>query len=452
MSETDYSSQIANNNQLVNQYDKMRQTHLNEMAASQPYSEKWQEAYEAVQKCDNAILGLLSDNEDLKDSINELRWKPFHDLQNKLADSISDLEHLSSLLQEGQFFDDAGGLTKTAFANIALIGKSMELEKQRAANARAALGKLQKELENGTISQEEYNERSREQIEIIQKSASSVEDYKSSLIDMHKTQLEKQNEVYQEYISIRKEANKQDQKAYEYQRKLKSQYKDVSGLKAQILALEGTTNLAAKAELERLKAELAEKQDDLDDTVKSHEYDMISDGYDKMAENAEKQLDNLLHNLETNADEQKMVVDKMLNKIKESYSLAYSEITNIIKETGTAISQNTKDNIDSLNSQAGANATVGNAQSAAVNASDTVNNINTSPVNTSQGGSTAGAEKNTYQDSVAESDRLRKEQEEAAKKESARRCNKESAGSQNKEYLKKGKGIYQHQEKGEFDK
>ncbi len=439
LSETDYSSQIANNNQLVNQYDKMRQTHLNEMAASQPYSEKWQEAYEAVQKCDNAILGLLSDNEDLKDSINELRWKPFHDLQNKLADSISDLEHLSSLLQEGQFFDDDGGLTKTAFANIALIGKSMELEKQRAANARAALGKLQKELENGTISQEEYNERSREQIEIIQKSASSVEDYKSSLIDMHKTQLEKQNEVYQEYISIRKEANKQDQKAYEYQRKLKSQYKDVSGLKAQILALEGTTNLAAKAELERLKAELAEKQDDLDDTVKSHEYDMISDGYDKMAENAEKQLDNLLHNLETNADEQKMVVDKMLNKIKESYSLAYSEITNIIKETGTAISQNTKDNIDSLNSQAGANATVGNAQSAAVNASDTVNNINTSPVNTSQGGSTAGAEKNTYQDSVAESDRLRKEQEEAAKKKAQEDAIKKALEAKNKEYLKKAK-------------
>ena len=441
LSETDYSSQIANNNQLVNQYDKMRQTHLNEMAASQPYSEKWQEAYEAVQKCDNAILGLLSDNEDLKDSINELRWKPFHDLQNKLADSISDLEHLSSLLQEGQFFDDDGGLTKTAFANIALIGKSMELEKQRAANARAALGKLQKELENGTISQEEYNERSREQIEIIQKSASSVEDYKSSLIDMHKTQLEKQNEVYQEYISIRKEANKQDQKAYEYQRKLKSQYKDVSGLKAQILALEGTTNLAAKAELERLKAELAEKQDDLDDTVKSHEYDMISDGYDKMAENAEKQLDNLLHNLETNADEQKMVVDKMLNKIKESYSLAYSEITNIIKETGTAISQNTKDNIDSLNSQAGANATVGNAQSAAVNASDTVNNINTSPVNTSQGGSTAGAEKNTYQDSVAESDRLRKEQEEAAKKKAQEDAIKKALEAKNKEYLKRQRNL-----------
>lgn len=439
LSETDYNSQIANNNQLVNQYDKMRQTHLNEMAAFQPYSEKWQEAYEAVQKCDNAILGLLSDNEDLKDSINELRWKPFHDLQDKLADSISDLEHLSSLLQEGQFFDDDGGLTKTAFANIALIGKSMELEKQRAANARAALGKLQKELENGTISQEEYNERSREQIEIIQKSASSVEDYKSSLIDMHKTQLEKQNEVYQEYISIRKEATKQDQRAYEYQRKLKSQYKDVSGLKAQILALEGTTNLAAKAELERLKAELAEKQDDLDDTVKSHEYDMISDGYDKMAENAEKQLDNLLHNLETNADEQKMVVDKMLNKIKESYSLAYSEISDIIKKTGTAISQNTKDNIDSLNSQAGANATVGNAQSAAVNASHTVNNINTSPVNTSQGGSTAGAEKNTYQDSVAESDRLRKEQEEAAKKKAQEDAIKKALEAKNKEYLKKAK-------------
>ena len=182
--------------------------------------------------------------EDLKKSIVELRWKPFDDLQEKLSNSIDDLDFIRDLLNEDGFFEDDGTITSEGSANIALIGKAMSTAKQQIADYRKALEKVQDEYDNGNITLEEYNERSRDYIETIKDSVKAVEDYKDSLVDMYKTQMQYQNDALQTYIDKRKEALQKDKEYYEYSKRLKSQNKDINSTMAQIRALEGVFALS----------------------------------------------------------------------------------------------------------------------------------------------------------------------------------------------------------------
>ena len=153
---------------------------------------------------------------------------------------------------------------------------------------------------------------------------------------------------------------------------------------AQIRALEGSTNKNSIAELARLKAQLKEQQDTLDETVKDHEYEIKISGYDKLTEDAQKAYDDTLKALETNSEKQQEVVNMMLDKIKNSYSSAYGEINNIISNTGLVIGKEAQSAIDSLKNVSDAINTANSAKESATDkdASNEVSNINTDKINT----------------------------------------------------------------------
>lgn len=392
ISEADYTKQIANNNSIIEQYYKDRQNRINMIAQNgwEVGSEQYQEYYEAIMKDEDAIYSLLEANEDLKASIVELRWKPFDDLQEKLSNSIDDLDFIRDLLNEDGFFEDDGAITSEGAANIALIGKAMSTAKQQITDYRKALEKVQDEYDNGNITLEEYNERSRDYIETIKDSVKAVEDYKDSLVEMYKTQMQYQNDALQEYIDKIKEALQKDKEYADYNKRLKSQNKDINSTMAQIRALEGSTNKNSIAELARLKAQLKEQQDELDETVKDHEYEIKISGYDKLSEDAQKAYDDTLKALETNSEKQQEVVNLMLEKIKDSYSSAYGEINNIISNTGLVIGQEAQNALDSLKNVSDAISTVNSAKENPIDktANKEVSNINTSKVTTSNDATT----------------------------------------------------------------
>ncbi|MDY4576817.1 MAG: hypothetical protein SO471_02245, partial [Anaerobutyricum hallii] len=328
ITEADYTNQVKNNNSLIGMYYQDWNARKAKIAQEGwlPGSEQYQEYYEAIMKDEEAIYQLLEGNEDLKASIVTLRWKPFEDLQEKLSQSIDDFDYLRGLLNEEGFFDDDGKMTSQGYANIALLGESISAAKKQVADYRVALEKLQEEYDNGNITLDSYNERSRDYIDSIKSSISAIQDYKDALVDLYKTQITKENDALQESITLRKEALNKKKDYYDYDKQLKSKNKDINSLKAQIAALQGVTNQASIAELARLKEQLQDATDARDELVKDHEYEIKVSGYDKLSDDAQDALDKTLSELESNSQKQQEVVNMMLENIKSSYSSAYSEI------------------------------------------------------------------------------------------------------------------------------
>lgn len=211
VTEQSYTAQIEYNNLLAKLYENDINSKLDKIQkfGYVEGSDKYQELYKQIVEDENAIISLISTNIDLQNSIRDLRWKPYKELQETIETINSDLEHLSGFIREGDMMDENGQFTDLGFAQIAIIGEQMELAQKKIVNAKAAMKKLTEEVNNGVISEEKYNEELKEQMDIIQDAASARFDFQQKLADMYVKQITKENDLLQELIDKRSEALQQ---------------------------------------------------------------------------------------------------------------------------------------------------------------------------------------------------------------------------------------------------
>ena len=367
VSEKDLQAQLDNANaQIQANYDKRNEL-LKDQAKYDVGSDKYNEYAEEIEKLDDAIFDAMENIEDLKNKIWEVRWQPFFDGQEALGDLIDQTDDLRGLLNSDAFFDKNGGLTVDGIANLALISQGMNAAKQQIKNYQEALKKLDEDLKNGNISTSEYKEQQKEFLDQISSSVGVVEDYKDSIVDLYTKMLEQENEVAQKSIDKQKELLDIKKKNADYNKTLRKQARDVNTLKAQIAALEGTNNASAQAELKRLKAQLRDAEEEMQDTRDDHEYDVRQNGLDGLSEDLDKQLEETLYDVTHNAEKQEQVISQMLGNIVGNYQQAYDKIQQIINSTGFVPNKDLSNNLGNLGTSNGAQNQVDNSMTNAPN-------------------------------------------------------------------------------------
>lgn len=238
ISEKDLQAQLDNANAQIQANYNKRQELLRDQAKYDVGSEKYNEIAEEIEKLDDSIYDAMKNIEDLKNKIWEVRWEPFFDGQEALDNLIKQTDDLRGLLNSDAFVGKNGGLTLDGIANIALINQGMIAAKQQIKNYNEALKKLDEDLKNGNISTSEYKEQQKEFLDQISSSVNIVEDYKDSIVDLYKKQLEAENDMAQKSIDKYSELLDIKKKNAEYSKNLRKQTKDINVLKAQIAALD----------------------------------------------------------------------------------------------------------------------------------------------------------------------------------------------------------------------
>lgn len=209
ITQQDYSRQITTNNDLISKYMEDRAKRMAEIVQEgwQVDSDNYKEAYDAIVKDEEAIMNLLTSNEQLKDSIREVRWKPFVQLHEQYEILTEDLEHIRGLMKDAEWFDESGtNITDKGYTNIALLSREIYTAEKEIANYRVALSKLDTEYKNGNISLEEYNETSREYTKTIQDEVNGVQQLRDQILEMYKSQITAENKLLQENVQARKSA------------------------------------------------------------------------------------------------------------------------------------------------------------------------------------------------------------------------------------------------------
>ena len=341
----DYAQAAKTNDQTIlalQNQKKIAMAKLKTLSYGSPeYNDKLDEINGYTQK----ILDLGKANAEFKKSAVEIRFKPFDDTIDSLDELIDDCDTLKDMLDSDTFFSDAGELTKQGAANIALINKGLNAEQQKIADYRAQLKNVQQEYNAGNLTKEQLKEYQKQYKDGIKESSQAIYSYNQEMLKMYEDQVSKENDLLKENVDIRQKAKDAKEDYYQFDKTIKSKNKDINAIKAQIAALEGTTNAVAKAKLEQLKADLAEKEEDLEDTKPDHEIDLISKGYDNLTDQADKALDSTLNAVKSNSQMQTAVIDEMLKTTKRKYKDAYTEINQIIANTGLKVSDQFKNNI-----------------------------------------------------------------------------------------------------------
>lgn len=345
LSANDYEERLKTYDKIIRADEAKRQLLAEEIAANQANGGAWsnEEMQKKIEEYDNLTTSIIQSKEAMQQLAQEeidFRFKPLDEAQNKLSNLVSELQTAQKLLGDTEsFYNDDGAFSTNGLTNILLVQEQIDATKDKIANYREGLNKLDEMYKNGAIGPEYYKTKTDEMLKSLQQESATLADLKQNLLDMYTTQVTKENDLLQENIEKRKDALAAKEKYYDYDKTLKKKTKDINTLKAQIAALEGTSNAASKARLEKLRAELADAEDDMADTMHQHEVDMKNTGYENFSDEANKALDNTLDAVKKNAAFQEAIIGSMLSNVKANYDSTYKHLGDIMDQYGMKVSQ-----------------------------------------------------------------------------------------------------------------
>jgi hypothetical protein len=345
LSTNDYEERLKTYDKIIRADEEKRQLLAEEIAANQANGGAWsnEEMQKKIEEYDNLTASIIQSKEAMRQLAQEeidFRFKPLDEAQNKLSNLVSELQTAQKLLGDTEsFYNDDGAFSTNGLTNILLVQEQIDATKDKIANYREGLNKLDEMYKNGAIGPEYYKTKTDEMLKSLQQESATLADLKQNLLDMYTTQVTKENDLLQENIEKRKDALAAKEKYYDYDKTLKKKTKDINTLKAQIAALEGTSNAASKARLEKLRAELADAEDDMADTMHQHEVDMKNTGYENFSDEANKALDNTLDAVKKNAAFQEAIIGSMLSNVKANYDSTYKHLSDVMDQYGMKVSQ-----------------------------------------------------------------------------------------------------------------
>lgn len=277
------------------------------------------EAKKAIIECDIAV-------EELKQSILEIRYDVFEKMIDNLEHASDMTAALRDLMPAEGFFDDNAKITKSGYAQLALMAEELVNAKQRVANYNTAIEALDEDLKDGNISQAQYNEKLKEYHSAQMDAVKATKAARDAILDMVKEGINKETEAMEKLIQKRKNDLSLQKEYYDFQEKMKDQSAEMNKIRAQINALEGDDSLEAQSKRRKLNSQLQELQKQYDKDIKDREYDVVQDAYDETLDKFKENQEDTLHELETNLEAQNQAIENYLALTKENYRDAYNEL------------------------------------------------------------------------------------------------------------------------------
>lgn len=335
----DYQKQIDSNEKQAQLYEesaKTMQLNLDEKVKAgdiKKGSQEWMQMQGEIDACTSSANDLRTTNEELKNSMrDDIYYRGFERAIKAAQNLQNSLTTISSLIDEDAMFDDDGNLTDYGTAAIATNIANVKSEKEE-------LNQLMQERAKMAEHRDEYSDT--EWADAIQKSdqdiADAVKSIKSaedSVTTILKNNAKQKLDAINKTISAYSEAIKKSNDYYTYDKQLKSSNKDIQILRSQINALNGVSDAASRAKKARLKAELQEKQDALDDTVKDHIYNLQIDGLDKLSTQLNDDYEKYCKELSSSVDKIEKTFTSLSGTISSEGTKIDSTITTILGHYG----------------------------------------------------------------------------------------------------------------------
>lgn len=339
LNSADYQNQIDANErqaQIIDEEAAKMQENLNNKLndGSIKYgSQEWMQTQNEINACKGSADDLRTSNEELKNSMrDDIYYRGFERAIKAAQNLQNSLTTISSLIDEDAMFDDDGNLTDYGTAAIATNIANVKSEKEE-------LNQLMQERAKMAEHSDEYSDT--EWADAIQKSdqdiADAVKSIKSaedSVTTILKNNAKQKLDAINKTIDAYKTSLSTEKSYYEYDKQLKSSNKEIQILESKRKALEGVNTAEAKAQKARLDAEIQEKKDARDDTVKDHIYNLQIDGLDKLSTQLNDDYEKYCKELSSSVDKIEETFTSLSGTISSEGAKIDSTITTILGHYG----------------------------------------------------------------------------------------------------------------------
>lgn len=251
--------------------------------------------------------GIKDSIEDIKALKEAFREQVVFKAVNK---AIEDLEKLNKQLSAaaGLIKDDwvviGGEITEYGKGKLALLGQLIEGAQKDVDKYREKYSQAQQAWLDGAYdSEEEYRADLQELSEKQMAAMSQVQSYMDQVWQIGKKAQEEEINNLKKVAQARVDALKKKKEYYDFDKTLKNKTKDVENLQAQLDALANINTAESKAQRAKLEESLANAQEELDDTLKNHEFDLQTQALEKYISDLDDVLNKALETLEETLEE-----------------------------------------------------------------------------------------------------------------------------------------------------
>jgi hypothetical protein len=279
---------------------------------------------------------LLSINEEMADlnnqtiewanTIRDLDWEKFDALLDRMNRIKSEVEFLIEYLSYDDMFNDDGSFTKEGQATLGLHFQNYKNLTEQAKELKDEIAALDAEYANDK-NDLDYYERRNELEDQYWDTLLSVKDTEQTIIDMQKEQYDTFLDYLNEMIDKRKKLLNQAKEQADYEKTVAEQAKEVAKLEKQLIAYQGDNSEENRATVQKLKVELEDARETLEETQ-----------YDKFISDTEKMYDEILDETESWINDRLDQEDLLLIELKDSVDKNSVEIDSTINTLGVTIS------------------------------------------------------------------------------------------------------------------
>lgn len=186
--------------------------------------------------------------------------------------------------------------------------------------------------------------------DMLEDSASAIEDIHAKVVDMIKQELEdaidaieETKDKYLDLIEIRREAMNDMKDEDDYEKERAEKLSSISELQRQLNALAYDTSAEGVAKYKQVYAELQKAKEELADFENDHAYEKMNDQLDKEAESIEVDADEEISGLEELLDNNKYLVQEAWDRMDGMSKELFDQLDEYTKKHSTSIKDDITD-------------------------------------------------------------------------------------------------------------
>lgn len=303
-------------------------------------SEEWLEMTNQIIEAQNAVSDFDTQIEQAKqDKITTVYEEMFDraiEKANRLKDKIGSI---NDLITEDMMIDkDTGNLTEMGALSITMNSQQLDTELNNLQTYVKKRQQIMDDFANGSskskYGEKTYDELMSENDSAMQESLKNANNYRQSIISIVTNQAKAVQDAMFKEIDARKKALKKKKEYYDYDKTIKKKTDEIELIKQQIRGLEGLTDAESKAQKARLEASLKDKQDDLDDTVRDHVYDITVNGLDDLETQLSEDFEKWSNQLSSDLAKMSDAISNAISGAGENYSDMMAGIDYILNNIG----------------------------------------------------------------------------------------------------------------------
>ena len=300
------------------------------------YSDEWLEMKSEIVDAQTAVQDYENQMEQLKQEQILVQYEEMFDRAIEKAEKFKDkIEAINSLITEEMMYDyETGHLTEFGALSIVLNAKQLDTSLTTLKDYVKKRQQIMDDFKADKFGEETYDKLMAENDASLQGALKDAQAYQQAIIGIIKDQAQAEQDALFKVIDARKDALKKKKDYYDYDKTIKNKAKEINLLKQQIAALDGVTDAQSRAEKARLEAELAEKQEDFDDTVRDHVYELQVDGLDDLKDQLSEDFEKWSHELSANLDKMSQAIADAVANVGGNTADALNSIAKILEQFG----------------------------------------------------------------------------------------------------------------------